>query len=262
MVRDRLLREERLHAEMARIYAADENNSQSAMLCLAEREQAAFYLAAARMVASLVRTRKATGEPTERGCAVSANERLDLGSLERWLERGDDYTLGRESELRLIAAVRERDAEIARLKADRTALSEECSRLSSGWHDAEEQLNLARVTPTVIQRLREAIWEMDRIIESDAASYERGCGIDANGHTARADREDTIAAVEQELAAKDAEIAELRKRPTLDAIERKVWAVFQTAGAAEDDEIAGARDYVLESLRVLFAEKVRAEAPK
>ena len=67
MVRDRLLREERQHAEMARIYAAAENSSHSAMLYAVEREQAAFYLAAARLVASLVRTRKAAAEPTDGG---------------------------------------------------------------------------------------------------------------------------------------------------------------------------------------------------
>jgi len=47
-----------------------------------------------------------------------------------------------------IAAVEQelaaKDAEIAELRRDRDWLSLECSRLSDGWHDAEEQLNLAR----------------------------------------------------------------------------------------------------------------------
>ena len=83
---------------------------------------------------------------------MSANERLDVDEFEASYAdalcsirkplpiRVADVLLAVP---RVIAAVRERDAEIARLKADRTALSEECSRLSSGWHDAEEQLNIA-----------------------------------------------------------------------------------------------------------------------
>ena len=81
------------------------------------------------------------------------------------------------------------------------------------------------MTPTVIQRLREAI-------------ATRG----------KPRMEAAIAAVEQELAAKDAEIAELRKRPTLDEmvayLER--WGEWQ------------ATDFV----RDCYTEKARAEAPK
>ena len=58
------------------------------------------------------------------------------------------------------------------------------------------------MTPTVIQRLREAIHR----------ERSRSWGPDDDATNA------AIAAVEQELAAKDQEIAELRKRPTLDEI--------------------------------------------
>jgi len=94
------------------------------------------------------------------------------------------------------------------------------------------------MTPTVIQRLRAAIHN-ERI--RPATNYSLPGETDA-----------AIAAVEQELAAKDAEIAELRKRPTLEEIEQCGRAAFGTA----------TRAYVQQKLRDLYAEKARAEAPK
>jgi len=86
------------------------------------------------------------------------------------------------------------------------------------------------MTPTVIQRLREAL-------------ATRG----------KPRMEAAIAAVEQELAAKDAEIAELRKRPTLDEAHaefgRFSWGPFDP-------------HRTLASLYAQCSEKARAEAPK
>jgi len=93
------------------------------------------------------------------------------------------------------------------------------------------------VTPTVIQRLREAIGavllDVPAIVEA-------------------------ITAVEQELAAKDAEIAELRKRPTLDEVEAAMDAVC----ARWEGHDMGKTIVLLAVIRKLYAEKARAEAPK
>src|SRR6185312_16345024 len=139
------------------------------------------------------------------------------------------------------------------------------------------------VTPTVIQRLHEVL---------SAERVELG----SHGHhdfdtwvwmTQRTDT--VIAAVEQALAAKDAEIAELRrkcpdcgspmpgemcavcalaiaeaeiaelrKRPTLEEVEEAVDAVCATWEGHD----MGKTIVLLAVIRKLYAEKARAEAPK
>jgi len=88
------------------------------------------------------------------------------------------------------------------------------------------------MTPTVIQRLREA---KGRILLPSAVNV-------------------LVAAVERELAAKDAEIAELRKRPTLDEIR-------EMCGLAWPDMSHGIEALYLRR-SVGPAAKARAEAPK
>jgi len=105
------------------------------------------------------------------------------------------------------------------------------------------------VTPTVIQRLREAI----RAERDDRAR------VSVVPQLARENRtDDTITAVERELAVKDAEIAELRKRPTLEEVEEAVDAVC----AKWERHDMGKTIELLAVIRKLYAEKARAEAPQ
>ena len=109
------------------------------------------------------------------------------------------------------------------------------------------------MTPTVIQRLRctlRDLWHYD------------GCGCNTCVPVA-----EVIAAVERELAAKDAEIAELRKRPTLDEV-RKALEQCRTPVGRGDLE-RGAEPYeaeisfndALRQVQALYG-TARAEAPK
>jgi len=136
------------------------------------------------------------------------------------------------------------------------------------------------MTPTVIQRLREA-WKLlpGTWHRSQTKSF-KDCYAELG---------DAIAAVEQELAAKDAEIAELRqkcpdcgspqpgdmcavcalshaeteiaelrKRPTLEEVEEAVDAVC----AKWERHDMGKTIELLAVIRKLYAEKARAEAPQ
>jgi|SRR5579872_2738412 len=111
------------------------------------------------------------------------------------------------------------------------------------------------MTPTVIQRLH-ATLTSERVACGHPAysettlSYERLTNAD-------------LAAVEQELAAKDAEIAELRKRPALE----ELLAAFPPE--LRPDELylirvghGMALTCVREQVRSLYAEKARTEAQK
>ena len=93
------------------------------------------------------------------------------------------------------------------------------------------------MTPTVIQRLRDELG--DRILLLP-------------GGIARA-----LAAVEQELAAKDAELAELRKRPTLEE-------VLAAMDRVPRDSMGVNMGVAACAIKVysLYAEKARAEAPR
>ena len=101
------------------------------------------------------------------------------------------------------------------------------------------------MTPTVIQRLREAV-------------ATRG----------KPRMEAAIAAVEQELAAKDAEIAELRKRPTLEEVRKALERCRTPVGRGDLER--GAEPYeaeisfndVLRQVHALYGTAARAEAPK
>jgi len=92
-----------------------------------------------------------------------------------------------------------------------------------------------RLTPTVIQRLREA---KGRILLPSAVNV-------------------LVAAVEQELAAKDAEIAELRKRPTLDEVVKALRGMADVDLDGSEHAIACTTDLYRRK-----AEQARAEAPK
>jgi len=102
------------------------------------------------------------------------------------------------------------------------------------------------VTPTVIQRLREVLGNerMKCIGMQPFEFYQQAQGLTY----------DAIAAVEQELAAKDAEIAELRKRPRLDEVLSYLPSVFAREPALLEQ--------IGVEMRALYAEKARAEAPK
>ena len=101
------------------------------------------------------------------------------------------------------------------------------------------------MTPTVIQRLREAL----RLERQRGAFPGLSAKVRVEGET-----DDAIAAVEQELAAKDAEIAELRKRPRLDEVLSYLPSVFAREPALLEQ--------IGVEMRALYAEKARAEAPK
>jgi len=108
---------------------------------------------------------------------------------------------------------------------------------------------MSDVTPTVIQRLREVL-SAERVELGSHGHHDFDTWVWMTQRTDTA-----IAAVEQELAAKDAEIAELRKRPTLEeaaAVIRAAWC-----HVAFDHS-----DPSLLALGRLYAEKARAEAPK
>jgi len=97
-----------------------------------------------------------------------------------------------------------------------------------------------------IERLREAMIEADGQIESACAAYERGLGSGGSELIgALNERRSALAAVEQEMA-------ELRKRPTLEEVD----AVIERVGYAVDD----AMNAVQASLRSVEALYARAEA--
>ena len=104
------------------------------------------------------------------------------------------------------------------------------------------------MTPTVIQRLREAL----RLERQRGAFPGLSAKVRVEGET-----DDAIAAIEQELAAKDAEIAELRKRPTLEE-------VLAAMDRVPRDSMGVNMGVAACAIRVnsLYAEKARAEAPK
>ena len=118
------------------------------------------------------------------------------------------------------------------------------------------------MTPTVIQRLREA-WEhafgaaMMRRHYGPCQETDRTEAVHLF-EEAEAATNAEITAVERELAAKDAEIAELRKRPTLEEVEEAVDAVCATWEGHD----MGKTIVLLAVIRKLYAEKARAEAPK
>src|SRR6185312_2224846 len=119
-----------------------------------------------------------------------------------------------------------------------------------------------RMTPTVIQRLREAIERAEHIAAPGSGRPQSEGFVGARI---------AIDAVEQELAAKDAEIAELRKDSArLDWIEANPSGVLNIRDNGWHTRSAsfGAEwSVMLPTLRdavdaTLYAEKARAEAPK
>jgi len=139
------------------------------------------------------------------------------------------------------------------------------------------------MTPTAIQRLREAIrWERAATAEHarpDAPTFERPCHACAKGYAVT---DNNIAAVERELAAKDAEIAELRRTcpdcgspmpGEMCAVCALLYAQAEIAEIRELVERVSARGQIVSTLDIADlaavllicapdAEKARAEAPK
>src|SRR6185312_5729871 len=104
------------------------------------------------------------------------------------------------------------------------------------------------VTPTVIQRLHEVL-SAERVELGSHGHHDFDTWVWMTQRTDTA-----IAVVEQALAAKDAEIAELRKRPRLDEVLSYLPSVFAREPALLEQ--------IGVEMRALYAEKARAEAPK